>query len=408
MPEAIALPGASAAFRLMIATSWLASDSWAAHQERAIRDAIAAGPDWVEYLSLVTDRHRTPALSATALGRIAGLPIPQAVRQKLQEASDGCRMQAVTHCMLLAEVFKTFNRAGILAMPYKGPNLSQEMYGDPGLRQSRDLDLAVHQADVFKARTCLEEIGWKPDSDVFALTPRQLESSLRHEYDFVFVHARTGCILEVHWRNKWDTPALTRARWERSSTSHWQRCSFQAMSPYDTALYLCSHGGLHLWSRAKWLGDLAGIHASGLVDWNAAWHEATHTGQERVLLTGLRLVEQLYGLPMPVLAENGVTDLPPALLQIPLQALKDSEEAAVALGGARYRLRISRYERLLWPRKDWRESLAKLWYHREDFRTLPLPDGLFWAYIPLRPFLFLWRHARKFFSRAQFTPAAKA
>jgi hypothetical protein len=44
----------------MIATSWLAPDSWRQNQDNAIREAIEAGPDWKEYLSLV-NRHRTSA-----------------------------------------------------------------------------------------------------------------------------------------------------------------------------------------------------------------------------------------------------------------------------------------------------------------------------------------------------------
>jgi hypothetical protein len=398
MPKTDWLQRTSPAFRLMIATSWLAPDSWKSNQEKAILEAMVAGPDWTEYLSLVADRHRTPAMSWAALSRVSGISIPEGVRRKLQALSDACRMQAVRHCLLLSEALRSFNRAGIPVMPHKGPILSIELYGDLGLRQSYDLDLAVPREYIFKAQACLEELGWRPDLHSFAMTPRQQEKWLSHEYDFVFVHSLAGCIFEVHWRNKWDTPVLTSSRWARSVPSRWQGCSFQAMNPSDLALYLCSHGGLHFWSRAKWLGDLARLHAAGRVDWDAALSEARKTGQERVLLTGLHLLEEVYGLPLPVLAGDARTDLLPMLTGIPLQALQAPEEAAVALGGFRYRLRLSRYERLLWPRKTWRESMSQLWYRREDFRAFPLPDSLFWAYVPLRPFLFAWRVVRKLFA----------
>jgi hypothetical protein len=57
--------------------------------------------------------------------------------------------------------------------------------------------------------------------------------------------------------------------------------------------------GGHAWFRAKWLGDLARIHADGRVDWQAVLGQASRTGQERALLASLRLLQDVYGLPVP-------------------------------------------------------------------------------------------------------------
>ena len=66
---------ASPAFRLMIATSWLAPDSWKEKQEKEILEASGEGLDWTEYLFLV-DRHRIPALSWAAIGRVPAIAVP--------------------------------------------------------------------------------------------------------------------------------------------------------------------------------------------------------------------------------------------------------------------------------------------------------------------------------------------
>src|ERR1035437_1003389 len=158
MPEASWLQSASPAFRLMIATSWLAPASWQEKQEQAIREAIGAGVDWMEYLRLV-DRHRTPALSWAALRRVPGLVIPEPAKKELQRRSDACRMQAVRDSLKLVEVLKGFHSAGIPVMTLKGPLLSLELYGDVGLRQSSDLDLMVTPEDLAKAQACLENMG---------------------------------------------------------------------------------------------------------------------------------------------------------------------------------------------------------------------------------------------------------
>lgn len=81
----------SSAFRLMLATSWLAPEPWRDHQARAICSALNSGLDWDEYLLLV-ERHRTPVVSWEALKRIPEANPPASIRQALQQRSAACRM----------------------------------------------------------------------------------------------------------------------------------------------------------------------------------------------------------------------------------------------------------------------------------------------------------------------------
>jgi len=393
MPETSWLQSASPAFRMMIATSWLAPANWQEKQEQAIREAFGAGVDWMEYLRLV-DRHRTPALSWAALRRVPGLVIPEPVKKELQRRSDACHMQAVRDSLKLAKVLKGFHSAGIPAMIMKGPILSLELYGDLGLRQSKDLDLAVSLEDISKAQACLENMGWRQDAAWFPLSPRQWENFLRHEYDLHFVHPQGDCLLELHWRSLWELRDQTDDRWAGSIPGVWQGCLYKAMNPIDQVLYLCSHGGVHGWSRAKWMGDMARIHVEGRVDWQAALDRASRTGQERALLAGLRLLQDVYGLPLPVLPGNPWKNLPSFLIARPLHDLRMSEDPAAfgAMALIRENFRLIRYERLAVPQKIGRDLLAEFAYKREDFRVLRLPDRFYWAYTPLRPFLWVWRH----------------
>jgi len=392
MPETSWLEAASPAFRLMIATSWLAPASWQEQQERAIREAFGAGPNWTEYIRLV-DRHRTPALSSAALKRVPESKIPEPLKLELQKRSDACRMQAIRHSLILAEVLKAFNRAVIPVMSLKGPILSFDLYGDVGLRQSHDLDLACAWEDIAQARACLEGQGWNLESTYCHLTPRQWKSLLRHEYHLPFVHPQSGSMLELHWHNTQDVQGLTAEQWARSIPSIWQGCSYRAMHPIDQVLYLSNHGGKHGWFRAKWLGDLARIHAQGRMDWAATLSEAQQTKQEISLLASLRLLEHIYGLPMPELPEAIQRKLPTSLIDGPLRALKAPEEPEERSPMASFRdgLRMRRYGRLaLSQRMRWK-TLGRYGYCRLDFHVLSLPDRFFWAYAPLRPILWIWR-----------------
>ncbi len=383
------LQSSSPAFRLLIATSWLAPGAYREGQDEAIREAIAAGVDWPEYVRLV-DRHGVPGLSWAALRRVEGISIPEAAAEELRRRSDACHQEALLYCSLLAGVLKQFNAAGIPAMPLKGQILSQELYGDVGLRFSRDLDVDVPIDSLDRAQTLIAGEQWKLDPSFFPMSPRQWKSMLETEQHINFVHARLRVLLELHWRFQWESPEDTGMRWTRSIPTRWQGCSVQAMHPGDMALYLCSHGGLHTWFRAKWLGDLARAHAMGLIDWEPSLEQARRNGQQRVLLAGLQLLDEVYGLPVPELTDAARSS---RLVQIPLEAMRDPNEPADSVGPAklRNRIRLARYERILWPRKKWRSSLSELFYGREDFRTLPLPDHLFWLYKPLRPVLWTWR-----------------
>jgi hypothetical protein len=386
------LQGTTPAFRLMIATSWLAPDAWRDTQEHAIREAFEAGPNWEEYLRWV-DRHRTPALSWAALKRVPGLELPVHAKRELQKRSDASRMKAVRHAHQLALALQALNRDGIPAMPLKGPVLSSDLYGDIGLRHSIDIDVEIALKDMTKARACLKDLGYILESTYFSMTSRQEERFLLREYHLGFVPSQGGALLEVHWRNQWDTPEQTAAQWSRSIPSVWQGCSYRAMNLIDQVLLLCSHGGEHAWCRAKWLGDLARIYTDGNVDWEAALEEAREFDQQRPLLAGLRLLKILYGFPLPKLPPSAWKGVHGFLIEEPLRHLMIVEEPKARSTVAKLRdgIHKSRYDRHLWTTTTWRQTLAELAYHREDFRTLPLPDSLFWAYTPLRPILWAWR-----------------
>lgn len=376
----------------MLATSWLAPDSWKDHQEQAISEAAGASLDWGEYLLLV-DRHRTPALSWAALKRVAGLEIPAPIQQALQKRSDACRMAAMRHVQLLGQVLKSFNREDIPVLCFKGPLLSFDLYGDIGLRQSKDVDLQVHAPDIPRAQRCLESLGYTTESTHHPITPRQWAYCRERDHQLEFLPSSVTGLIEIHWRNQWETPEQTSAQWERGTPTIWLGASIIAMDPVDRLLYLCSHGGEHAWSRAKWLGDIARIYAANRLDWDTILKAARSSHQERSLLVALWLLAEIYGFPLPTFSGNPWSDLPPTLIELPLAVLSNPEEQEVRSLSVRLRdgFRNVHYRRLLMPHRTWRARWHDLAFSREDFWQFHLPDSFLWAYPLMRPFLWLWR-----------------
>ena len=399
--ESKMLPEYSPAFRLMLASSWLAPEPWREHQCRAIRSALHPGLDWDEYLALV-ERHGTPALSWEVLKLVLDAKQPAAVSDALQRRHAACRMQATRLTSLLVQVLKDFNQTGIPLIPLKGPLLSLELYGDWGIRQSQDIDIMVELGGLPAAQDRLEKMGWRVQLQP-TFSPRHTEVSLKIYHHVAYWHPLHRCSLELHWRTRWETPDRTAGQWTRSTELVWNGIRYRALSRTDLTLHLCEHGSGHAWFRSKWLSDLARIYTMDYVDWNAAFWSARSVGIENSLLQGLRLLNELYGLPVPETLRKAAGRLPVVLLDRVAMCMKTPVYMLAPPKVHRLpffsRLRLSmgqlRYERLLRPRRSWRQAFMEAAYSSADFELLHLPDRLFWLYLPLRPFLLVWRWLRR-------------
>lgn len=393
--ESKTLLSRDSAFRLMLATSWLAPEAWQDHQNRAILTLLSSGLDWDKYLELV-ERHSIQALSWEGLRRMPEENLPERVRQTLQKHSAACRVRAMRLASLLMQVLKDFNQAGIPLIPLKGPLLSLELYGDLGIRHSRDIDIMVPLGDLSRAQAQLEEMGWRVYLQPCTFSPRHTEVILQIAHHMVYWHPLQQCRLELHWRTQSETLDRTAGQWARSARLTWNGLSYRALCPVDLALYLCTHGSEHAWFRSKWLGDLARVYAANYVDWNAVYHTARTAGLENSLLQCVRLLEGLHEQPVPKALREPAGRLPALLLDRVATCMLGPPETYPDPFPARLRMTVRRlrYERLLRPRRSWRQAFTEIAYSSADFVLLRLPDRLFWLYVPLRPILWIWRCLR--------------
>ena len=126
----------------------------------------------------------------------------------------GCRRFGIADSW--QKILKAFNRARIPVMALKGPILSFELYGDVGLRQSKDLDLVIvpGQCIVHKPVSRIWAGVWIQPS--LHMTPRQWEEFWQMKDDLVFIHAEPGSRLEIHSRIHRGYPEQNCYRWARS------------------------------------------------------------------------------------------------------------------------------------------------------------------------------------------------
>jgi hypothetical protein len=352
--------------------------------------ACHEGIDWDEFLSLV-DRHRV-LVPHDALRRLVGDRLPGRVYEQLKSRkAEACR-QALRQAAELVRLHRAFAAQGIEMIPLKGVMLSVQLFGDPAVRSTRDLDLLIRTKSLDEADQILRSDGYRRTFPDFELTPKRKQWILAHGQHFSYYHDQRRQLVELHWRlHPWKTDHVAEL-WSHCQAKTWMGASFLNLKDDALLLFLCDHGSRHQWRRIKWLNDVAGLLArERSFSWGNLLALADRFDLSRPLAQAGMLVRWLYGIPLPEPLVELIMRQKPAryLASKAVEAMLLSEEGQFALqvrlknGVSPARLR----ERL--PRSV---SLRSCLISTDEFKECPLPDGLFWLYFPLRPLLWFYHH----------------
>lgn len=142
-----------------------------------------------ELTPLLARQRLLPLLGARLRG-IAGV-LPDPFLERVEAATEAARRLAHAQTVLSLRCLAALEHAGVRAVALKGPLMSEELHGAPGLRQSDDLDLLVSPENVDAALAALAQLGWR--SHVAD------GSSLHHRLE----HATGLPSVELHWRVHW-------------------------------------------------------------------------------------------------------------------------------------------------------------------------------------------------------------
>lgn len=343
--------------------------------------------DW-EWLVAEAERHGIVPLVHRLLGahRAAPRAALEALRPRVQEIG---RRNVVLAAELL-RVLDVLDRAGIRAIPFKGPAFASSLYGDLAARSFADLDILVPAAEVRRTRAALAPHGYQPE---VARSERAEDAFLRsgHEYHWCLRRSGKGILLEVHWHFVWRYfrfPLEPADLWGRLETASILGREVPQLAAEDLVPILCVQGAKDRWTKLSRLADLARLLAlRGDLDWERVLRAARELHVERILHLGLLLSTEILGAP-----------LPPAV--------------AERVRGDRQAAAISRYVRRRlfddeWPRSLFLRKLRRAWFHArvrerardragywleralspspKDLEFVRLPGWLGWLHPLLRP-----------------------
>lgn len=203
--------------------------------DRAIEDA-----EWETVLALAQAEHVLPWVVARA--RSQQVPLSPAIASRLNEIEREAAITAFYWSAELQGVLRAFERAGLKAVPLKGPLLAERLYGATALRVSYDLDLLVAKADMARAGDALKAIGFT--------------SGVPDDYHCQWY--RKGTTVELH--HDVENPLAFNFRVEgalrRALSADFQGQPCRQLAADDELLYLCLHAVRHRFERLSLIVDL--------------------------------------------------------------------------------------------------------------------------------------------------------
>lgn len=361
---------------------------------REIRGLVAGPLDW-DFVSSAAAANSITPLVARQLRAAFSDNAPEAAPAALARLEAAARANEVRSLLLSAELIKildVFQSQGILAIPYKGPVLAAQAYGDATRREFEDLDIILRQRDVPKAHQRMLGLGYHAKfpqlfSSAAGSPPIPGEYNYRDATGRVVVELHTEATLR-HFPIAPD-PGEFEARMAPVLVCGHE---VKTLSPEDALVALAIHGSKDFWERILWIADISElVQSHGALDGDAVWQRAESLRAQRMVCLGLGLAAGLLDAPLPAeIASRVARDTVAASAASEVRRRLLSREVPALSPAWRFGFR-----RRMVPgfSSGWRYALRlTLAPAEEDWEIMRLPTALAPVYAALRPLRLLRKY----------------
>jgi hypothetical protein len=358
--------------------------------DRSELERVAARDlDWSQVEELARQHAVTPLLHGE-LVHLQDELVPHDARARLRAKAEQNGIRNLEQSAELLRLLERLDQAAIEAVPYKGPVLAAEIYGDVALREFVDLDILVNPQHVMRAVRLLEDDGYRPHH---TLTPKQERFLLRTGHDRKLI--RDGrFVVEIQWALADSTHVLPRnlgPMFRRARPVSLGGSSVRTLSPEDMFLVLCIHASLHFWERLAWVCDVAeAIRRWPDLDASVLARRARAAGAMRMVLLGLEMSQRLLGV-----EPDWHVGASPAERAAAVRLADELVDLAASQGPspdgrAQLRLRLAMCDHAI----DRGRELLRLLLtpSQSDWMSVELPDPLWPLYYPIRLVRLAWSY----------------
>ncbi|HMK91510.1 MAG TPA: nucleotidyltransferase family protein [Thermoleophilia bacterium] len=352
-----------------------------------LRGAAERVRDW-DAACATAALHRLTGVLHRRLVTACAETVPQAAMARLSDEAGVIARRSLLMTAQLLSVLRELDEVGVRAVPFKGPVLSQQAYGDPGLRTFWDLDLLLSTDDVLRARDVLAAAGFHGHKTPYdGPADAVLVRMGRH----IGLQRADGLMVELHdpaGALRGGSPFGSAADVVgRAGSLELLGRQVPALGEDDLVLLQCTHASKHTWEDLEHVACLVSA-VRGVTrrnGWPALLARAAEVGALRKVLVGTILTCLIADDQPPA----DVVDV--AAAAPPVWALVSAALDVLVWGSARrswtnvnYTPWLTRYEdspaaavRLMWRR--WTLPGA------DDWSSLRLPPRAFPLYRVWRP-----------------------
>jgi hypothetical protein len=359
-----------------------------------IRAVLREPLDWARLVS-AAERHGILPLLCTNLKAHAAELVPAQWLEFLDERFRENHRNAIYVSGILVKVLALFESNGIAALPYKGPVLAQELYGNLALRPFGDLDILLRHRDVPKAASVLAGHGFMAEEgSALKAAGAEPAEAMDAAGQFGFIADDGAALVELHseltLRHFPQPPDFDRF-FANPATVQVAGRPVPTLRPDALLLFLCVHGAKDFWGRLKWICDIAELlRVHPQLDWPDALAQARALGCERMLHIGLILARDLLACALP------------EPLQRACESDREAERLAMRLACGLFdeSAAMTAFERFLFRVRTHARRLQGVGYAfrltvtpaEEDRALAALPRALAPAYALLRPLRLLHKY----------------
>jgi hypothetical protein len=273
----------------------LATASLSPSRKKRISQLLTGNVEWRYLLELAEFHNITPLIAHNLTANGLASNVPQLYIERLSQIYNATLYRNVILSHELRKILSTLSQNGITAIVLKGTILSEQLYGNPGLRTMADIDILVKPKELSLAGSLLVEMGYK-----------QLVTQQEQGHPFHEVYSKQTqfpFFIELHW-NLDDEKLVSvpgQIIWHRAQRLQIQEGSTMVLSPEDNFLFLSNHLSKQDGQLLRSLCDITELlkRYEIALDWDYIIKSAYSWGIEIGAYHSLRKSKELLGAPVP-------------------------------------------------------------------------------------------------------------
>jgi hypothetical protein len=378
---------------LLIYSLYLANDRQTIRLNNFLNTAVI---DWDYFIKLVVCRHHVVGPVYKNLSQYCKALVPEPALNKLKKQYQKNAYLMMEKTAELVKLVGLFKKNGIRALPYKGPVLGMQLYGDICMRSSNDLDIVVPKNSIFQAEKILKKYGYKKLVPVYELSSKQRKTWIEKGVHSSFFNPVSKIKVELHWKffSNHLCPVGFEEVWQNRQTIKIGENHLPACDLDDMLILLLIHGGKHCWRRLFWLNDIRLILSRySSQDFKKLMDRAEQLEINRPVLSAMILLNTLYDFDLPRnIHEMAEKDkMIPFLVRMSIDHFMESDEDNKRVSFPFFNLKAMLSNFFLVSDIPYKIRFLLKILFPADFGYLALPDRFFFLYYLFRPFFWFFR-----------------